>query len=395
MNCKLITLLSLLPILLLASVDSSAIRAYEKKISTHSSRSDSLKNLITHGEKKIKKLKNEENSTIRQLHEIEQNIELTQALIEELAVTADSLAEDMAQARHSVDSVGVELDKRQAIMEERLRQIYKSGKVTLPSIIFGSASAAEALHRIRFAQDLNRYDRSILDKIREDQRRRNTEVAILSIQNSYYQDILNKKAEEKVLLSSQIEERKELINSIQQEKEKWLAKIESLKKAQQELHDLVKNLIKQRDAASEELAKKLNFSFAKRKEKMLWPIQGEIVSAFGRQTHPEYGTSIINKGVSIAGKKGEAVRAVAPGIVEFVGRLPGYGKVLILNHYDGYLTIYAHLGAASMKKGVEAAAGDNLGTIGGSTSDDSTLHFEIRKGTDALDPLLWLRKKEF
>ncbi len=387
--------LLLLPLTLLGAVDSSAIISYEKKIATHSGRADSLKNLINSGEETISKLKKEEATNLQQLNDIEENIELTRILISELSLRADSVAIDMKKARFITDSIGVELDARQKIMEERLRQIYKSGEITLPAIILGASSPSDALYRVRFAQDLNKYDRSIIDKIAEDKRRRNTEVAILSIQNEHYSELLEKKSVESEELVTQIGERQSLLESIRNEKRDWLSTVKELKNAQEELDKRVLALINKRDETAEELARKENFSFEKRKGKMIWPIRGEIISPFGKQVHPVHGTVITNKGIGISGKLGENVRAVAPGIVEYVGRLPGYGRVLIINHYGGYMTIYAHLSATSAKKGIELEAGATLGSVGESGSlHGPGVHFEVRNGAASRDPLDWLRKKE-
>ncbi len=392
---KIFTLyLAALPLLAL-SADSSAIRTYEKKITSHTLRADSLKGLITDGEKTIAQLKQKEHSSLKQLNDIEQNIELIQTLVAELTLRADTVYNDMNNAQNIADSIGVELAKQQAIMEERLRQIYKSGKTALPAILMGSTSPTEALHRIRFAQDLNRYDQKILADILEDQRRRNTEIAILSIQNVHYQELLERKNKENEQLSLQVEERYDLLTSIRNEKQVWTATVAELKNSQKLLNNIVKSLIYKRDAASEKLNKKQSIAFEKRKGKMLWPIHGDIITPFGKQVHPVHGTVITNKGIAIAGAAGEPVRAVAPGVVEHIGRLPGYGKVLIINHYEGYLTIYAHLGVTSSVKGEEVAAGKTVGTVGETGSlSGSKLHFEIRKGAETRNPLHWLRKRE-
>ncbi len=387
-------LIMALPILA-AELDSSAIVEYEDRIATQSSRSDSLKQLVKESEQKLNQLQHDENSNLQQIDEMEQSLELTAQLIESLNSQVDSVANDMVIAKLVADSVEIELNNRQFIMEQRLRQMYKSGSISIVELLFGSASPTEALNKIRFEHYLNSYDKNIYDQIAEDQRKYNTELAILSIQSDHYQELIGEKALENELFVEQMDERRELLQAIRSEKNTWEATVQELKNAQQELNSLVVNLIQERDAVSEELARQLSFSFEQRRGTMLWPIVGEVVSSYGKQVHPVHGTTITNKGIGIAGVPNESVRAVAPGIVEHIGRLPGYGRVLIINHYGGYLTIYAHLSETKIAKGIEVAAGDIIAEVGESGSLSGTqLHFEIRKSAETLDPLQWLRASE-
>jgi len=66
--------------------------------------------------------------------------------------------------------------------------------------------------------------------------------------------------------------------------------------------------------------------------------------------------------------------------------------MLILNHGDGYYTLYAHLSASTVSRGQEVTAGQVIGRVGDTGSlKGSILHFEVRKGRTALNPLNWLR----
>ncbi len=380
---------------LFAALDSSAIVEYEERIAAQSSRSDSLKQLVEESEQKLNQLQHEENSNLLQINEMEESLELTVQLIESLNSQVDSVSSDMLIAKVAADSVEIEVKNRQFIMEQRLRQMYKSGSVSIVELLFGSASPTEALNKIRFEHYLNSYDRTIFEQIEEEQRQYNTELAILSIQSDHYQELIGEKSLENEQFVVQMDERRELLETIRSEKSTWEVTVQELKNAQQELNSLVKNLIDERDAVSEELAQQLSFSFEKRKGSMVWPIYGDVVSSYGKQVHPVHGTTITNKGIGIAGELNESVRAVAPGIVEHIGRLPGYGRVLIINHYGGYLTIYAHLSSTKIAKGIEVAAGDIIAEVGESGSLSGTqLHFEIRKGAETQDPLQWLRESE-
>lgn len=117
--------------------------------------------------------------------------------------------------------------------------------------------------------------------------------------------------------------------------------------------------------------------------RFLKPVNGKIISSFG----PKAG-GLHNDGINIAAKRGESVKAAAEGEVVYAGNgLKGYGNLILIKHGGRYLTAYGHLGQISVKKGQYVKAGESIGTIGTSGQvKDPQLHFEIRKGTEAVNP---------
>jgi murein DD-endopeptidase MepM/ murein hydrolase activator NlpD len=128
--------------------------------------------------------------------------------------------------------------------------------------------------------------------------------------------------------------------------------------------------------------------------KLDWPVEGEIIEGFGRSQHPIYGTAVINNGIDIRAPRGTPIKAVESGTVQFVDWYGAYGKTVILDHQGGHYSIYSHLEDVSVKPGQKVAHGAVIGTVGDTGSlDGPKLHFEIRKGGKAVDPISWLRKK--
>jgi murein DD-endopeptidase MepM/ murein hydrolase activator NlpD len=141
-------------------------------------------------------------------------------------------------------------------------------------------------------------------------------------------------------------------------------------------------------------AQMIKSNFAEQKGKLPWPVTGRITGNFGRIVHPEYKTIIQNNGIDIEAPNGTPIKSVAAGIVEFVGRMRGYGKLMIINHHGGFLTIYAHLNENFFEKGARVNQGTVIGSVGESGSlEGSKLHFEIRSENNALNPNDWLRKR--
>jgi septal ring factor EnvC (AmiA/AmiB activator) len=96
--------------------------------------------------------------------------------------------------------------------------------------------------------------------------------------------------------------------------------------------------------------------------------------------------------VDFAVERGEPVYAVASGTVRFAGWFAGYGRMVILDHGDGYFTVSGHLEEIEPEIGDVLAVGDRVGSAGETGSlTGPRLYFEIRRGAEALDPADWLR----
>ena len=118
-------------------------------------------------------------------------------------------------------------------------------------------------------------------------------------------------------------------------------------------------------------------------EGFLWPVEGELIGSFGQN-----GTNGRSGGVNIAARKGAPVRASDNGIVAYAGEaVSGYGRLVMLRHAEGYVTLYAHNDVILVREGDVVRRGQAIAEVGDSGDvDESQLHFELRKGTAPLDP---------
>ncbi len=123
-----------------------------------------------------------------------------------------------------------------------------------------------------------------------------------------------------------------------------------------------------------------------------WPARGTIVETFGRHRHPKFDTWTVSNGVALALPAGTSVRAVYGGKAVYAQWLAEYGNIVILDHGDGMLTLYAWLQAVSVKAGQPVQVGTELGLAGvGPGRDEPGLYFEVRDRQKASDPIAWLR----
>ena len=123
--------------------------------------------------------------------------------------------------------------------------------------------------------------------------------------------------------------------------------------------------------------------------KFSWPLRGKVLSGYG----PKKG-GLVNEGINIAGTTGAAVRAAENGVVAYAGNeVKGMGNLIIIQHSDGWMTIYAHLNSMNVRRGAKVHVGDKIGTVGQTGKvDKPQLHFEIRRGTKSYNPTQYLKK---
>lgn len=116
-----------------------------------------------------------------------------------------------------------------------------------------------------------------------------------------------------------------------------------------------------------------------------WPAGGEVSSGFGRRGGRHH------RGIDISGHYGRGVRAAAAGEVIFSGSKRGYGRVVILRHAGGLVTVYAHNQDNFARRGARVERGQLIADMGSSGhASGPHLHFEVRIGERALDPLACL-----
>ena len=118
-----------------------------------------------------------------------------------------------------------------------------------------------------------------------------------------------------------------------------------------------------------------------------WPVKGAVKETFGPQ-----GSGVHNEGITIAAKRGTVVKAASDGKVVYTGSaLKGYGNLVIIRHAQGWLTAYAHQDSVSVKRNQMVKRGETIGYVGDTGRAKSPqLHFAVRKGRDAKDPMQYL-----
>jgi murein DD-endopeptidase MepM/ murein hydrolase activator NlpD len=118
-----------------------------------------------------------------------------------------------------------------------------------------------------------------------------------------------------------------------------------------------------------------------------WPVHGRISGRYGMRLHPVYRRRMMHTGLDIAAPRGTSIRAALDGRVTFVGWKGGYGKTVIIEHPNGYETLYGHCSTILVDRGQTVKKGERIARVG--TTGVSTgphVHFEVKKGGKRTNP---------
>lgn len=124
---------------------------------------------------------------------------------------------------------------------------------------------------------------------------------------------------------------------------------------------------------------------------LIWPLRGRLSSGFGYRQYPMGGGKKMHKGIDVAAPIGRIIRAAQTGKVSYSGYRGQLGKAVILQHSDGYETVYGHNSELLVKKGQSIQQGQAIARVGSTgQSTGPHLHFELRKNDRAIDPTPYL-----
>lgn len=202
--------------------------------------------------------------------------------------------------------------------------------------------------------------------------------------DEHQQNLKSLLAEKQNQQSQQVQaqqQRQKLISSLSDSVQSKQQQINVLLSNQKALHQLVSKL-KIEDIGSSE-------SFSHLRYKLRWPVKGPITAHFGSQL--DVGNQHLN-GVIIKAQEGTPVRAIQAGKVVFSNWLRGFGMLVILNHSDNYMSLYARNQSIFVKVGDEVKTGDVIATTGSSGGFNKPgLYFEIRQNGQPINPSYWCR----
>jgi septal ring factor EnvC (AmiA/AmiB activator) len=283
-------------------------------------------------------------------------------------------------------------ERRDAILA-RLRVQYMEGRFGYVKALLASGSYADFQRRGQYLSTLSQKDYELLGTFRADMARMEQaerQRAEARVGMVAFKEHIEKKLTDIRALQR---EKKVYLTKITQEKDAYNRTLEELERSASRVDSLLQELETRRRALA---MRPPTVPAPSRgvKGALPWPADGQVITFFGRQKHPMFNTYVQRKGIEIKTSEGSFIHAVMPGTVVYADWLKGYGLVIILDHANGFFSLYAHASRILAKVGEQVAEGRPIGETGDTgVIGENTLYFELREGAEPVDPLQWLAKR--
>jgi len=363
---------------------------------------EKLRKQIADYERKIAESVEKEQSTLEILDDYDRQMALISRLVARLREDEKSLGEEIQRVQEELKRTEVQLA---ALKDEYARyvvSVYKQGKVHDLELLFSSNSINQMYIRLEYLQHFAGQRERDVQNIKLKQSQLEEQTRTLNAKLEEQRELIASKISEENTLARKVADRQRLLESIRRDKKNYQRELNRKSKAAKELEEIIADLI-ERERIKKEHEKTAitpvkpkpttETVFANRLGNLPWPVStGNIVAHFGNKVHPILKTVTLNYGIDISVPAGTDVKAVAGGEVALIYFLPGYGNLIILNHYDGYRTVYAHLSEILVSQGQTVEEGQVIARSSDSIAG-SVLHFEVWKEREKQDPEVWLSKR--
>lgn len=344
-------------------------------------------------------LKGQETKALGALKRTERQLSTTQRRLRSLRYRRERLDQQLELTRANLQRSASTLQQQRARLGRRLRRMYMEGPARELEFLMSTRSFAGLIMRWDFLQMLAEQDRLLLESVLTEKERVESNERRLQDNLRDVSAVASRTTRESEKLSKLRLSRATTVKQIQSKREEYEAAAADLERSARALAALLARLERQRRAEADKargegrVPQPYSGDFERGQGQLDWPVQGSVVGRMGIETHPRFGTQVRNDGIDISVPVGTPVRAVARGRVDYANEdYEGVGGMIVLNHGDGYYTIYSHLSEVNVATGSEVQPGAVIGRSGETGSlKGPMLHFEVRKGSSPLNPENWLR----
>jgi murein hydrolase activator len=289
----------------------------------------------------------------------------------------------LARDRAQIDG---ELVSERRALAEQLRVAYRVGNVEPLQLLLNQRQPLQAARMLTWYGYFGHARASQIDGIQQRIKRLDEIDAQLEAANTRLAQLARERSTQIAEIETHRGVRQKVLASLQRESQSRGEALARLQTQQAELEKLLRDLSRATQRAPPPLGSGL---FAQSLGKLDWPVAGRLVASFGAQR----ASGVRWQGVVVATQRSADVHAVAAGRVIYADWLPGLGLLAIVDHGDGYMSLYGHNEALRKAVGDAVSAGDVIaaaGDTGGRSSPE--LYFEIRRAGQPVDPRQWFRK---
>lgn len=362
----------------------------QKDLSEIRARIDKLKHEIDNAEE-------DKADVLDGLKESEQAISEINRGLHELSQNRQETTSTLNEAQQQSKQMRGRIQAQQAVLSKLLYQQYINGSQDTMRLVLNLQNPNEISRQVEYYGYLSRSRATLIASLRQDLKQAEAAEGVVKEKNAELLRIEAQQLSDKRALQQEANNRKRTLSNLEQQIGARRKQVKQLERDEQRLTRLVERLAravappKTRKRKPGERPSAASADFTKLKGSLKLPVAGELSNRFGSR-RSDTGTSW--KGLFIRAKAGSPVKALGPGQVVFADWLRGFGNLIIIDHGDGYMSLYGNNETLLKREGETVAAGDIIANVGNSGGNaESGLYFEVRYQSRAIDPLQWVSKR--
>jgi len=369
----------LLSVLVFMLIFTFCLESFADGVSDDRKKLEQVESRIDNIQAEIKKNTGLQKGLAENIADIEESIELIEEAMLLIDKDIKNTENEIVVKEEELLEAEKNIDEKTDVMNSRLRVMYKNKEIGYLEVLFSSEDFGDLLTRLDMVKKVYTHDVNLL-KYMEEQK----EIVAVKKQEleENKQRLVNSKSNKEAKAKNLVVSR----GLLSREKNDLAQNKEELEKAVDELNDLANKI-------EEEIrSKQSDADYAG--GVMTWPAPGytRITSVFGYRIHPILKTKKLHTGIDIGVPANSTVVAAQSGTVIAAGYNGGYGKIVMIDHGGGIVTLYAHNNTILVKVGDKVAKGQAISKSGSTgLSTGPHLHFEVRENGKYVNPVPWVK----
>jgi septal ring factor EnvC (AmiA/AmiB activator) len=357
-----------------------------------------LRERIERLKREIESAEENKADVLDQLKQSEQSISHINRSLHELGRDQQAANAALAEAQKESNQLRAHIQSQQSLLSKLLYQQYVNGSQDTLRLVLSLQNPNDISRQVEYYGYLSRSRATLITSLRHDLKQAEAAEAVVREKNRELTQIHAQQQAEKRALQKEADTRRVTLSKLDKQIGARRKQVTQLERDERRLTQLVERLarvvpakIKSKPRRAGERVKPASGGFTQLKGRLKLPVAGELANRFGGQRAD---TGTIWKGLFIRAGTGSAVKALGPGSVVFADWLRGFGNLLIIDHGDGYMSLYGNNEAVLKQEGEQVAAGEVIATVGNSGGNpESGLYFEVRYHSRPIDPLEWVGRR--
>ena len=372
-------------ILLILCLISPGLQAESPSSTDYQVKLEEIRKKITSVLNRLNETENKRSNVRSQMQKLERKIAKTSKSLRQTQLKHNKSTKKLASLKKELSQLKRQLHKQRSLLSDQIRSAHAMGQQAQVKMLLNQQQPDEMGRTMVYYDYLNQARTEEITSYLESIKRKEQLEVSISNTTAELKSLVDKKLDQKTQLSRQRNNRKRLLAQLNRDINSQQDTLSELEGSRNRIEQLLMSLgdlladIPTAPAAEQ--------PFGQLQGKLPWPVKGGFKAKFG--TSRNQGDLTWN-GVVISAPYGTPVRAVSQGRVAFADWLQGYGFITIVDHNDGYMSLYGYNQALYKQAGDWIESGETIATVGDSGGQASSgLYFEIRKQGKPVNPNKW------